>query len=77
MSYIVKNIIDRRIVAKHKNYDRYYVRGGVDDIPEGLELFITDDLEKANNILKSTQHTWAGINVEGWRVANREKDKNE
>jgi hypothetical protein len=65
---MVKNIKDGRVVLKHNKYDRFYVSDPI-AIPDlDTELYTTEDINEAYDVLKATQYHWAGISVDGWRV---------
>ena len=68
MSWTVKNIQDGRVVLKHKKFDRYYVSDPIMITDMETELYMTEDLEQAYEVLEATKYHWAGINVDGWRV---------
>ena len=68
MSWIVKNIKDGRVVLKHKEFDRYYVSDPIMIADIETELYTTEDLGQAYEVLEATKYHWAGINVDGWRV---------
>ena len=71
MNYIIKcdkiNIVlknrkftcGERYVYKSKSYDRYYVLNSMSSNDDDLELFMTEDLEKAKEILALTQEVWS------------------
>lgn len=60
--YIVKNVVDNRVVYKHPKFDRYYV-GGAYSFPYKIR-----SLRKAQEILRSTQDHWGGDNPEDWQI---------
>ena len=66
---MVKNIKDGRVVLKHKKFDRFYVSDLI-AIPDlDTELYTTEDINEAYDVLEATKYYWTGINVEdGWRV---------
>lgn len=68
MSWTVKNIKDGRVVLKHKEFDRYYVSDSIMITDIETELYTTEDLEQAYEVLEATKYHWAGINVNDWRV---------
>ena len=68
MSWTVKNINDGRVVLKHKDFDRFYVSDSIEIADINTELYTTDDLSEAYDVLEATKYHWAGINVDGWRV---------
>lgn len=68
MIWAVKNIKDGRVVLKHKDFDRYYVSDPIMITDLETELYTTEDLEQAYEVLEATKYHWAGINVDGWRV---------
>ena len=68
MSWAVKNIKDGRVVLKHKDFDRFYVSDPIEIADINTELYTTDDLGEAYDVLEATKYHWAGINVDGWRV---------
>lgn len=73
MSWTVKNIKDGRVVLKHKDFDRFYVSDPIEIVDINTELYTTDDLGEAYDVLEATKYHWAGINVEGWRVIKYEE----
>ena len=48
-----------RYVHKSKSYDRYYVLSSAYSYDDDIELFMTDDFEKAKEILALTQEVWS------------------
>lgn len=77
MTYSVVNLADDRCVFKHKEFDRYYARDRWSGDPN-LEIFITDDLSEAYNVLEATKAHWAGINCNAWAIVdNRGEVKHE
>ena len=68
MSWTVKNVKDGRVVLKHKDFDRYYVSDPIMITDMETELYTTEDLEQAYEVLETTKYHWAGTNVDGWRV---------
>ena len=68
MLWTVKNIKDGRVVLKHKDFDRYYVSDPIMITDMETELYTTEDLEQAYEVLEATKYHWAGVNVDGWRV---------
>lgn len=73
MSWTVKNIKDGRMVLKHKDFDRFYVSDPIEIADINTELYTTDDLSEAYDVLEATKYHWAGINVDGWRVIKYEE----
>lgn len=68
MIWMVKNIKDGRVVLKHKKFDRFYVSDPI-AIPDlDTELYTTEDINEAYDILRATQYNWSGINVNHWKV---------
>ncbi len=68
MTWMVKNIKDGRVVIKHKKYDRFYVSDPIMIADLDTELYTTDDINEACDVLRVTQYHWAGINVNYWKV---------
>lgn len=68
MSWTVKNIKDGRVVLKLKDFDRFYVSDPIEIADINIELYTTDDLSEAYDVLEATKYHWAGTNVNGWRV---------
>ena len=60
--YIVKNVVDNRVVYKHPKFDRYYV-GGVWSFPYKIR-----SLQKAHEILQAAQYHWGGDHPEDWPI---------
>lgn len=60
--YIVKNVVDNRVVYKHPKFDRYYV-GGIYSFPYKIR-----SLQKAQEILRLTQDRWGEDNPEDWQI---------
>ena len=62
-----------RYVYKSKEYDRYYVQSKY-IFDDNLELFVTEDLEKAKKILALVHKVWTtdfyiiGVNDDGTEV---------
>ena len=73
MNWTIKNIKDGRVVLKHKDFDRYYVSDPIMITDMETELYTTEDLEQAYEVLEATKYHWAGINVDGWRVIKYEE----
>lgn len=70
MKYSVVNLADDRCVFKHKKFDRYYARDRWYSDPH-LEMFETDDLSEAYNVLEAAKaHWWAGINYDAWAIVD-------
>ena len=68
MIWMVKNIKDGRVVLKHKKFDRFYVSDPI-IIPDlDTELYTTEDINEAYDVLKAIQYHWAGINLGYWMV---------
>lgn len=65
--YIIRNVKDGRVVTVGKNEGRFYVRNS-GNVSDELELFITDDIKEAYDVLEATKSAWAGINVDAWRI---------
>ena len=66
-------VYDERYVYKSKEYDRYYVQGKY-SLDDNLELFVTEDLNKAKKILALVHEVWTtdfyiiGINDDGTEI---------
>ena len=73
MLWMVKNIKDGRVVLKHKDFDRYYVSDPTMITDMDTELYTTEDLGQAYEVLEATKYHWAGINVNDWRVIEYEE----
>lgn len=73
MILTVKNIKDGRVVLKHKDFDRFYVSDPIEIVDINTELYTTDDLGEAYDVLEATKYHWAGINVDGWRIIKYEE----
>ena len=73
MIWAVKNIKDGRVVLKHKDFGRFYVSDPIEIVDINTELYTTDDLSEAYDVLEATKYHWAGINVDGWRVIKYEE----
>jgi len=68
MIWMVKNIKDGRVVLKHKKFDGFYVSDPI-IIPDlDTELYTTEDINEAYDVLRATQCHWFDINVDSWRV---------
>ena len=66
-------VCGERHVYKSKEYDRYYVQGKY-SFDDNLELFVTEDLEKAKKILALVHEVWTtdfyiiGVNDDGTEI---------
>lgn len=66
--WMIKNIKDGRVILKHKNFGRFYVSDPI-VIPDlDTELYTTEDINEAYDVLRATQYHWPGINVNHWKV---------
>lgn len=70
MIWMIKNIKDGRVVLKHKKFDRFYVGDPIviSDLDTETELYTTEDINEAYDVLRATQYHWSGINVNHWKV---------
>ena len=67
MQYSIYNTKDKRLVFKHKRFNRYYVQDFYNSYDE-LEIYTTDNISDAEEVLKLTKKYWNGLNVAYWKV---------